>query len=56
MFGKLFGKKRVLSFWQGPRETALYLYGASFNEMQSRIAAFIGSYPLWQRCRIEQIA
>lgn len=50
------GVGRVLSYWQGPAETALYLYGKSAAEMKSRIAAFIASYPLCRKCRIEQIA
>lgn len=50
------GSGRVLSHWQGPTETALYLYGKSFSDMQARIADFVASYPLCQKCRIEQIA
>jgi len=47
---------RVLSFWQGPRETAFYVYGASFADMRDRLSGFVGSYPLCERCRIVQIA
>lgn len=47
---------RVLSFWQGPRETAFYVYGSSSADMRDRLSGFIGSYPLCARCRIVQIA
>ncbi len=47
---------RVLSFWQGPRETAFYLYGDSFHEMRDRVAEFLASYPLCEHCRLVQIA
>lgn len=52
----LAGKGRYLSFWQGPTETALYLYGDSFDEMTTLLRDFVNTYPLCQRCRIEQIA
>lgn len=56
-FDRLLGAEgRVLSFWQGPTETAFYLYGKSFATMKEKIAAFVASYPLCQNCRIEQIA
>jgi hypothetical protein len=47
---------RVLSYWQGPTETAFYLYGESFAAMQSAIEGFVSSYPLCQRARIERVA
>lgn len=47
---------RVLSYWQGPTETAFYLYGDSFAAMRASIADFVSSYPLCQKARIEQIA
>jgi len=50
------GKGRVLSYWQGPTETALYLYGSSCDEMKQRIAGFISTYPLCEKCRIVQVA
>jgi hypothetical protein len=56
-FQRLLGENgRVLSYWQGPTETALYLYGSSFADMHARIAGFISDYPLCQQCRIVQIA
>ena len=50
------GSGRVLSFWQGPRETAFYAYGSSFQDMGKRLAGFVSSYPLCERCRVVQIA
>jgi hypothetical protein len=47
---------RVLSYWQGPTETAFYLYGHSFSEMRQQLAQFVATYPLCQKCRIEQVA
>lgn len=52
----LAGEGRVLSYWQGPTETAFYVYGASFVEMKAKVSSFVASYPLCQQCRIEQIA
>jgi hypothetical protein len=42
--------------WQGPTETALYLYGSSAEEMRKLIAAFLAEYPLCQRARVVTIA
>ncbi|WP_445363552.1 hypothetical protein ACJJIQ_02075 [Microbulbifer sp. ANSA003] len=50
------GVGKVFSYWQGPTETALYLYGTSFSQMKSQIAELVNNYPLCQKCRIEQIA
>ena len=56
-FNRLLGSSgRVLSFWQGPRETAFYMYGSSYHGMSERLAAFIASYPLCEKCRLVQIA
>jgi hypothetical protein len=56
-FDRLLGDEgRVLSHWQGPTETALYLYGRSFAAMKDKVAPFLASYPLCQNCRIVQIA
>jgi hypothetical protein len=46
----------IQGYWQGPTETALYLYGTSADEMRDLISAFIAGYPLCQRARIVQIA
>jgi hypothetical protein len=40
------GRGRVLSYWQGPTETAFYLYGQSFQEMNALIAELLATYPL----------
>lgn len=50
------GEGMVFSYWQGPTETALYLYGTSFESMKAKIAPLIDTYPLCQKCRIVQIA
>jgi hypothetical protein len=50
------GAGMVHSHWQGPTETALYMYGPSFETMKKRLADFLGTYPLCQRARILQIA
>jgi len=56
-FGRLLGVEgRVLSYWQGPAETALYMYGASFASMKSLLGPFLAAYPLCQKCRIVQVA
>lgn len=46
----------MYSHWQGPKDTALYFYGASFEKMRQAVAGFVAEYPLCQKCRIEQIA
>jgi hypothetical protein len=56
-FHRLLGADgKVHSHWQGPTETALYIYGPSFETMKSRIAGFLASYPLCQGARVVQIA
>lgn len=50
------GVGMVNSHWQGPTETALYMYGRSFDEMQARIAGFLADYPLCRDCRVVRIA
>lgn len=55
--GRLVGSEgRVVSHWQGPRETALYLYGQSADAMRARIRPFLDTYPLCQKARIVKIA
>jgi hypothetical protein len=46
----------VVSHWQGPRETALYLYGQSADAMLARIRPFLDIYPLCQKARIVKLA
>jgi hypothetical protein len=56
-FGRLLGPEgQVHGSWQGPRETAIYMYGKSFDEMKRRLADFLAAYPLCQMARIVQIA
>ena len=55
-FGRLLGSEgRVVSHWQGPRETAFYLYGRSVETMLSRIRPFLDTYPLCQKARTAKI-
>jgi hypothetical protein len=46
----------IQGHWQGPTETALYLYGYSIDEMKSLIADHMANYPLCQKARVETIA
>ena len=56
-FGKLVGSEgRVVSHWQGPRETALYLYGRCAETMLARIRPFLEAYPLCAKARTVKIA
>ena len=56
-FGKLLGDQgRVQSYWQGSTETALYLYGPSYDAMCAAIQPFLDSYPLCQKARLIKIA
>ncbi|MGC4066377.1 MAG: hypothetical protein QM784_17450 [Polyangiaceae bacterium] len=50
------GIGQVLSWWQGPKETAFYMYGSSFTEMRSRVQEFLDTYPLCKKSRVERIA
>ena len=42
--------------WQGSKETALYCYGPSFEDMREAISGFLSDYPLCKGARVEQIA
>jgi hypothetical protein len=46
----------ILGHWQGPTETALYLYGHSVDEMRNLISGYTAAYPLCQKARVERIA
>jgi hypothetical protein len=50
------GAGAVHSFWQGPTETAFYLYGPNAEAIERLIREFLDSYPLCQKCRVEEIA
>lgn len=47
---------RVFSYWEGPTETAFYLYGRSFSTMLERVSELLRTYPLCSKCRVVQIA
>ena len=40
------------SYWEGPSETALYLYGTSESRMRELIADVLESHPLAARSRL----
>jgi hypothetical protein len=42
----LAGTGSVHSHWQGPTETALYVYGRKASDMQAALQPFLDSYPL----------
>ena len=42
--------------WQGEKETALYFFSDSFEQMKSSISEFIETYPLCKGARVVQIA
>lgn len=50
------GQGKIHSYWQGPTETALYLYGTSFERMRAALTPFLDSYPLCERARVVQVA
>ena len=52
----LSGIGSVHSHWQGPTETALYVYGRTAVEMRAALQPFLDSYPLCERARVVQIA
>jgi hypothetical protein len=52
----LSGVGSVHSHWQGPTETALYLYGRTAGEMRTALQPFLDSYALCERARVVQIA
>jgi hypothetical protein len=56
-FDRLLGVDGTIhGFWNGPRETALYMFGPSFQTMKRRIQPLLDSYPLCQKARVVQIA
>lgn len=50
------GVGQVNSYWEGPTETAFYMYGQDFEAMKTRIQPLVDTYPLCQRSRIVRIA
>lgn len=54
---ELLGERGAIQgYWQAPTETALYLYGASFEGMRDAIADYIEKTPICQRARLARIA
>ena len=52
---RLSGHGAIEAHWQGPTETALYVYGDSIATMQPLIADFMASYPLCRGARVVPI-
>ncbi|MDE7215804.1 MAG: hypothetical protein K2O08_03250 [Clostridia bacterium] len=53
---KLIGEDMAtFSFWTGDKETSLYFYGSNYERMKTAIESFVLTYPLCQKCRIEQL-
>jgi hypothetical protein len=48
----LSGHGEIDGHWQGPTETALYVYGDSNSAMQPMIKGFMDAYPLCRGARI----
>lgn len=53
---RLEGQGSFWSFWQGPKDTALYFYGKSFDTMVALIRDFLQEYPLCEKSKIVRIA
>lgn len=53
---RLRGYGEIQGYWQGPRETALYLYGKEAEEMRRLISDFLDTYPLCKGARVVTIA
>ncbi|MGB1251105.1 MAG: hypothetical protein ACPG8W_10855 [Candidatus Promineifilaceae bacterium] len=53
---RLLGERGAIQgYWDGPTETALYLYGYSAEEMRTLIKPLTDVYPLCQKARFEII-
>src|SRR6267142_1230631 len=49
------GEGEIRGHWQGPTETALYLYGGSGAKMWELLAEYMESYPLCRGARVMPI-
>jgi hypothetical protein len=49
---RLEGHGKIESHWQGPTETALYIYGDSIDVMKPLIKDFMDEYPLCKGARV----
>jgi hypothetical protein len=47
---------QILGHWNGPTESALYLYGFSREDMKQRIAGLMSTNPLCQKIRYVELA
>jgi hypothetical protein len=54
--GALGAHGAMFSYWQGPRDTALYLYGTSAAGMRALLEPALVPFPLAERCRWDVIA
>lgn len=50
------GQIKLGGSWHGPRETGIYMYAASFDDLHASIADILTSHPLCEKCRVVQIA
>ena len=50
------GAGRYQSYANGDTETWVYLYGASADVMEERIAGFLEEYPLCENARVERLS
>jgi hypothetical protein len=50
------GVGRLQAFWEGRSETAIYVYGPSYADMQAAVADLVATHPLAARSRVVQIA
>lgn len=50
------GHGNVQSHWQGPTETALYIYGDDAELMKKLITSFLATYPLCKGAKVVTIA
>jgi hypothetical protein len=53
---RLKGHGEIQGYWQGPTETALYIYGDNAKSMKSKIAGFMSTYPLCKGARVVTLA
>ena len=49
------GEGEIRGTWQGPTETAFYIYGKSAETMKNLLAGYIAKYPLCRNARVVEI-
>jgi len=49
-------KTDMTRYWEGSKNTALYFYGLSFNDMKEKVIDFLNKHPLCKNAKIEQLA